>query len=241
MRKLAFLILLFLLSIAPEIGLAYDSRICQQSTGCLEKEVGVFMQGISKGCGNSGDCSLADIMTVFVNVGNYVVGIIGGIVLLMYIIGGFFMLISGGNNEHVKKGKQYLTISTVGLLIVMFSYLGIYTLRGVLQYGSVALTDAKNEYVACSGPTIEGKNCDLNSTCTNGGFTCESLCRQKHPLSTNSTSGDSTTVSYYDCVDRKTTASSSEEGGNVYYIESSCAKNLCPGDVDVQCCQIKRR
>ncbi|MBI2473441.1 hypothetical protein HYV70_02725 [Candidatus Uhrbacteria bacterium] len=241
MRKSLFLIALFFLTILPQTGFAYNSRICQQSSVCLEKEVGVFMQGISKGCGNSGDCTLADIMTVFVNVGNYVVGIIGGIVLLMYVIGGFFMLISGGNSERVKKGKQYMTISTVGLLIVMFSYLGIYALRGVLQYGSVALTDAENEYVACSGPTVEGKSCDLNSTCTNGGYTCESLCRQNHPLSTTSTTQDTTITEYYDCVDRKSTASSSEEGGNVYYVESSCEKNLCPGDVDVQCCQLKRR
>src|SRR3989338_6621705 len=227
MRRLTFLMTLFILILLPHMGLAYDSRICQQSSMCLEKEVGVFMKGISNACGNSGDCTLADIMTVFVNVGNYIVGIIGGVVLLMYVIGGFFMLISGGSQERVKKGQQYLTISTVGLLIVMFSYLGIYALRGVLQYGSVALTDAENEYVACSGPVVEGKSCDLNSTCTNGGYTCESLCRQNHPLSTTTTNGDSTTTSYYDCVDRKTTASSSEEGGNVYYIESSCDKNLC--------------
>ena len=164
--------------------------------------------------------------------------VIGGIVLLMYVIGGFFMLVSGGNNERVKKGKQYMTISTIGLIIVMFSYLGIYALRGVLQYGSVALTDAKNEYVACSGPTVEGTSCDLNSTCTNGGYTCESVCRQNHPDSTKTTSGNLTIIRGYDCVDTDTQASSSSEG-NPFYNPSTCQKKLCPGDDSVQCCQIE--
>ena len=94
MTRLAFFFLLFVLILAPQASFAYSSNICESSTGCTEVEVGPFMEGISQGCGNLGDCTLADILLVFVNIGNYVVGIIGGVVLLMYVVGGFYCLAS---------------------------------------------------------------------------------------------------------------------------------------------------
>lgn len=239
MKRIAFLLIIFTLTFLPGTTSAYNSNICKSSSGCTESEVGVFMAGVSQGCGNLGDCTLDDIMMLFINTGNYVVGIIGAVVLLMYVVGGFYWLASAGRKEWVDKGKKYMTISTAGLLIVMFSYLGIYALKGTLQYGNVYMSDTDN-YVACSGIDTYGLPCDLNSTCTVNG--CESLCRQNHPSYTQQEEGIFTVLQYYQCVDTGTNGmSSSDEGGTVYpwYNEGSCQSNLCPGGNEVRCCQVE--
>jgi len=236
MRRLVLPFLLFIFVCFPLVGhAAYASNICS-GTVCSEGEVGPFMQNISKDCGNLGSCSLDDLLTVFVNIGNFVVGIIGGVVLLMYVVGGFYWLASAGRKEWVDTGKKYMTISTAGLLIVMFSYLIIYAIKGALVLGTVSVDE---NYYACTGSATLGKACDLNSTCTEYG--CESQCLQTYGLaSTTEAEGDSifTILSYYDCVDTSSSdnATSGDEA-NMWYDPSSCTTNLCPGGAANVCCK----
>ena len=143
MRRLAALFLIVVsLSILPLTSHAqYVSNICDGGASCKEEtrvgdpsrcmscEVGVFMAGISKECGNSGNCSLLDIEQVFVSTGQFVLGIIGSVVLLMYVVGGVYFLTAGGSSTRVKKGQDYIKISTIGLLIVMFAYFAIQVLQ----------------------------------------------------------------------------------------------------------------
>src|SRR3989339_807222 len=82
---LVSIVLIVTFALIPTISFAYTSKICAGTT-CTAKEVGPFMDGISQECGNSGTCQLSDIMLLITNVGNYVLGIIGAIVLLMYTI-----------------------------------------------------------------------------------------------------------------------------------------------------------
>lgn len=127
-RAVGFIPILLALVISPVSALAYTSNICGGST-CTMEEVGQFMANISSECGNAGNCTLKDIEQVFLNVGSFVLGIIGAVVLLMYVIGGFYMLSSRGDSGKINKGKDYLKISTIGLLIVMFAYLAIQTIK----------------------------------------------------------------------------------------------------------------
>ncbi len=219
MRKIfSICIIALALIITPLVSNAqYDSDICKAKSGCTASEVGVFMQGISEKCGDLGDCTLNDIMVVFANTGNFVIGIVGGLVLLMYIIGGFYMLSSGGKQERIAKGKKYITTSTVGLLIVMFGYLGIFTLKSSLTGGSK--TSSGVEYVICQNiskgkDATEGKACAINSSCV--GFICVSKCEETHKGA-------------YSCkeVDPKSPLAKS----------ANCEANLCPGDKNVMCCK----
>jgi hypothetical protein len=189
---------------------AYSSNICAGST-CTSGEVGDFMAGISKECGNTGDCSVNDILLVFINVGNYIVGIIGAVVLLMYIIGGFLLLASAGKAEWVKRGWSFIKTSTFGLLIVMFSFIAVYSLRGVLQYGNVSATGEV------------------------------SICEQTHPdivSMQNDYKEIFTKIQYFDCVDVDTLPTSDNGQTNRWYTPNTCIPNQCPGDDSVQCCQV---
>jgi crotonobetainyl-CoA:carnitine CoA-transferase CaiB-like acyl-CoA transferase len=220
MRRIIASITLLVLTLLPGTALAYESNICGSAT-CTADEVGIIMEGISDECGNSGTCELTDIMTVFANIGNWISGIIGGIVLMMYVIGGLYFLTSGGNQQRIQKGKDYMRISTIGMLIVMFAYLGIYALRGVLRFGDA--TAYEDGYVTCVNEETEGQTCDLNSTCVDGA--CLTECEQQYGDKGNF---DSSTNTYYryQCVDKTTTDDT-----------KGCIANLCPGDENWQCCQ----
>lgn len=148
----------------PKASFAYESAICTGGGDkCVASEVGPFMQGISKACGNAGTCSLDDIMEVVGNVGNYVAGMVGAVVLLMYTIGGLYYLTAAGDSHRVDKGKSYIKISTVGLLIVFFAYVGINTVASVLRGGSVG---SSPDSVICTGKA-NGTSCGDESVCRN--------------------------------------------------------------------------
>ncbi len=67
--------------------------------------------------------SLNSFLKLGINVANYILGIVGALTLLMFVYGGVMMIISGGSADKVKKGKDIIIGSVVGLMIVFGSYL----------------------------------------------------------------------------------------------------------------------
>lgn len=75
-------------------------------------------------CGPNGtQCSLNAFLRLGLNVSQYILGVVGALTLLMFIIGGVMMMLSGGSADKVKKGKDILIGSVIGLAIVFSSYL----------------------------------------------------------------------------------------------------------------------
>lgn len=157
-RKIGIGFILGSLLILPLTSLAYSSSICAGET-CTTQEVGRFMTGVSAECGNQGDCSLSDILLLFINISYIVLGLIGSVVLFMYVLGGFYLLTSGGASSRVTKGKDYLKISTIGLLFVLFSYVGIQFLLQTLTDGNIKIPTEE-----CIGKA-DGSSCADGSTC----------------------------------------------------------------------------
>jgi len=52
-----------------------------------------------------------------------ILGLVGSIALLMFIIGGLTWMTSGGNPEKIEKGKKTLVWATIGLLVIFSSYI----------------------------------------------------------------------------------------------------------------------
>jgi hypothetical protein len=98
--------------------------------------VGVGPEG-SCPCRDAGDCTLDDVMQVFVNVSVFILGISGSITLLVMIIGGFTWLTSGGSVERVRKGKQIMVGAVIGLIIIFGAYAAITLLVSVLTTGEI--------------------------------------------------------------------------------------------------------
>lgn len=53
---------------------------------------------------------------------NYVLGIIGPLALLMFVVGGLTWMTSAGNPDRIKKGQSILIWSAIGLVVVLFAY-----------------------------------------------------------------------------------------------------------------------
>lgn len=225
MKRVVLTILLAIVVLMP--GGAYAaSTICTSGATCSSAEVGAFMAGITKACGNEGTCSLADIQIVFINVGNYVLGIVGALVFLMYVIGGFYFLLSGipGMEKYREKGKTALRQSTVGLVIVFLAFAALTTINSVLRGGILTASDA---WVTCGpGTTNSGMECGYNMKCTDDGL-CLSLCEIQNPPRVYQTE-----AYWSECVD--TTQTNYGKGEDVTAL--GCAPNLCFGDDDIQCC-----
>lgn len=49
-------------------------------------------------------------------------GIVGSIALIMFVVGGFYWLTAGGNEERIKKGRQTLEWATFGLIVIFGAY-----------------------------------------------------------------------------------------------------------------------
>ncbi len=73
-------------------------------------------------CIKTGDCQLSDLMRLVTNLSNIMLGLIGAIVLLMFVYGGLIFLTSAGNRERVEKGKRVMVGSLIGMAIVFMSY-----------------------------------------------------------------------------------------------------------------------
>jgi hypothetical protein len=81
--------------------------------------------GILPACAETGRCTVCDLLQVAVNFGQFLFGIVGALVLLYFFYGGFLWLTSAGASEKIKRGKDVLINSVIGLIIVFGAYGGI--------------------------------------------------------------------------------------------------------------------
>lgn len=83
-------------------------------------------------CKEDGNCELNDIIVVLIRTSEIILGVIGSLTLLAFVIGGTFILVSGGNNEMVTKGKKIIIGAVIGIVIVFMSY-------GIIQFAMKAM------------------------------------------------------------------------------------------------------
>jgi len=81
--------------------------------------------GIVPKCAVEADKNVVPTLTcaiqTFTNIAQLILGIVGGLVLLMFVYGGFTFLISGGDSAKVEKGKTIIKNALTGLVIIFFS------------------------------------------------------------------------------------------------------------------------
>jgi len=51
-----------------------------------------------------------------------VVGVIGAVALLMFVVAGIMWMTSGGNDKNYKEAQEMMQNSAIGLLIIFFAY-----------------------------------------------------------------------------------------------------------------------
>ncbi len=82
----------------------------------------------SSACGKDGICKLTNALGVteltdIIGVAlKGLLGIVGALALLFFVIGGFYWLTSAGVQDKIQKGKDTMMWSAIGLLAVFASY-----------------------------------------------------------------------------------------------------------------------
>jgi hypothetical protein len=147
-------------------------------------------QGVLPACVGTGRCTLCDMVQTVINIGLYLLGIVGAIVLLFFVYGGFLMLTSGGAPDRIKKGKDVLINATIGLGIAFLAYTVVtFTVSAVTKSGwdwqanlKCAELPAPKKYNApTSAPEKkEGTECNASSDCETNLF-CDDTghCKEK--------------------------------------------------------------
>ena len=100
-------------------------------------ETGIVFTDVTSECQSLGECSLDDVMQVFVNISNFVLGVVGSLVLAMFVYGGIRWITSQGNPDGIKAGRQAMTGSIIGLLIVFGAFTGINLVTSILRGGDL--------------------------------------------------------------------------------------------------------
>lgn len=63
-----------------------------------------------------------DVQTMIGRAINGVMGVVGSLALLMFVYGGLLWMTSGGSNDRVKKGKDIILWSSIGMAVIFGAY-----------------------------------------------------------------------------------------------------------------------
>lgn len=100
------------------------ANICDSSTAVCD-------------CRDKGECTLADILQVVVNIGTFILAISGSIVLLIFTYGGFLWITARGERKNIDKGKEAMVGAIIGMFIILAAYAAVNLVIGIVKNGEV--------------------------------------------------------------------------------------------------------
>ncbi|MDD4995082.1 MAG: pilin [Patescibacteria group bacterium] len=220
MKKYITIILAIIIVLAPIPVLAFQLI----PSGCTGQNV------------TTQNCGLTEIFQTFINFANFLLSIAGSVTLLMFIYGGFVWLTSGGASDKIKKGKDIMVNTTIGLVIMLAAATVIYSVGTFLCGGDQSCLRQLNIYGAAEGQEggmdcrkqeNDGKTCgtEKNYVCSYEARKCVTRCEADQNLASRG----------YACQ-TVPLASKDKASASLYAESYSCKLNLCPGDWDTLCC-----
>ena len=119
----AFLFLMLVFSFAPSVSAAANGQADNTSGG-------VNGQADNTGgpCGTSSPSTLCNPLHTtdpYVLIGRIIgviLGLVGSLALVMFIYGGIIWMTSGGSADKVKKGREAILWSVIGMAVIFASY-----------------------------------------------------------------------------------------------------------------------
>ncbi|MEI7741656.1 MAG: pilin [bacterium] len=119
-------------------------------------------------CMATGSCgSLDSILQVFATLSQWMLGIAGSVMLLMFVWGGAEWVFSSGGEKLISSGKSKMTNAMIGI-VLMFGALAV--VRSI----RIGLLGADNKIVEC----VVDADCNAGKECTetDGKSSCSKLC-----------------------------------------------------------------
>lgn len=131
-KKIALVALLLI--IVPTVALAYSNGDNSPPQLWPNGYWGPLVSCTGNGVGGTQCQSLCDLIGTIVNIIYFAISLCFFIIApILFITGGIMIMVAGANPEMLSKGKTTLKSTTIGVLIVLCSYLIVATFVGVLQ------------------------------------------------------------------------------------------------------------
>lgn len=171
------------------------------------------------GCAEAGYCTLCDAMQFFINVGKFILGIVGSLALLMFVYGGIIWVTSGGEAGKVDKGKKILLNSVIGIAIAFFAWT-------VVAFVVTVITSQNTNPYGTMGKSF--------AAVWQGQLTCAPLPGLETALPSGVGTGGTSGGKEGDACESTNGPSGKYCGSNLYCQKSSkvCAKKMSSGTVD---------
>ena len=127
-------------------------------------------------CTVTGNCGWCDILDTAIRIFRWLLGILGGTALLLFIWHAFGWLTAGGNKEKIETTRKALTHTVIGIIIILASWFIVNLVLAILLnptgVNSVPSLFGNKWYEYCTGNTNSyscvGKG--EGSPCGNGEF-----------------------------------------------------------------------
>ena len=83
---------------------------------------GIIGNLFNKDCAQNGNCGFCDWINLFVVLQKVILSLFGGLALLLLVWGGQGLITAGGNEENIKKSKDLITSTIIGVVIILAGY-----------------------------------------------------------------------------------------------------------------------
>ncbi len=207
----------------PRVGCATDVNGAPVAGAVAQaSEYGPILRGVCQICVREGNCTLTDFMIATGNIGNYALGLIGSIALLLFVIGGIYWILAAGREDWVKKGAGFLKAAVIGIAIAFAAQLLLQTVKNALISGSTGSVDV-TEPVDCT-LSSDYTACGRNSVCFDR--QCLSFCQLQQIQATLSNTTTSVEEPAFRCIN-----------ANQVRTAPTCFENYCPNPSDL-CCDL---
>ncbi len=97
----------------------------------------IVPEACRSGVPSSQECGIREMIVTALNVFQFLLGILGSLVLFYFIYGGFIWMLSRGNAQMIEKGKNILFGTIIGMAIVLASWVIINFVLFLLLGGDI--------------------------------------------------------------------------------------------------------
>ena len=140
-------------------------------TPVLAQEIDVGLSAVRSEAGFSSQ-SLTDTIGKIIKL---VLGFLGLIALILFIVGGFKWMTSGGNEESISEAKKLMSAAVVGLFIILIAYAA--TSFIISRLTETGVTACVNGTLNCTE-----KNPGAYATCANNTWSAPTSCASALPF-----------------------------------------------------------
>ncbi len=116
MKKLIPILALFSLLLFPVATMAQDILQLGLDDQTVEENMDYFASDFGQDTGGS------DLVGIIGNIVRIVLTLLGVVVLVIIVYAGFLWMTAGGNEDQVKKAKQWLINAIIGLALILAAY-----------------------------------------------------------------------------------------------------------------------